>query len=97
MAKAKEYVQQLKEQGCSPEAQSAVLLKLMDEVGEIIRQRKCHSDGAYEAVFRELRQKWESICNTLPQMMRHGFSVAIQTCYPNLYPILVRKKTIEAL
>ncbi len=95
VAKAKEYAQQIKNGNCSADAQSAAALKIMDEVGELIKARKCYSDGAYEAVFRELKQKWLAICRILPEVMPGVFSIAIQVCYPKLYPILVRKRVID--
>lgn len=85
--KAKEYAQIAIDAGYSPESFSRIIKDLTTEVYTLSKDRKCQTADAFNAVFKEMDQKYRAICSIVNRnqpvkiMREEGFKECMRIVY----------------
>lgn len=67
------------------DALESVMMDMMAETDTMIKHRKCHSNSAFEAVFKEQHQKWKAVCRRVPGLSIDFYSICVKAIYPKLW------------
>lgn len=55
-------------------ATSNLLIRLLEEIEELLNLRKSHSDSVTISAMKEINQKWIAICKRESSLSKEGFS-----------------------
>jgi hypothetical protein len=70
---------------------------IAEDIEALVKQRKCHTNDAFKAVFKEVLNKVNKARELEPKIPDWVFSLSVKAYWPKLYEFLVRDGVFPAL